>query len=278
MQGRRISLGDLEKVEWPKLLNDEVLETCPVCGKAKKLRQEIFISGRQQIKTVPAVCECERQKMDAEKAAARQKEFEATLPQRWAKTNLAITTFRKHTFEADDRGNAKISDICRRYVEKWSDVLEKNCGLLFYGPVGTGKTFLSHAIANALIERGVSVLVTNMSRILNVVQANKDRQQVLDVLDGYQLLVVDDLGAERTTDFARETVYSVIDQRGQARLPLIVTTNLSLAEIKQTEDMQLRRIYDRLLNLCPVPLLIDGESRRTKDSEIRKQFARDLLL
>ena len=89
---------------------------------------------------------------------------------------------------------------------------------------------------------------------------------------------VDDLGAERTTDFARETVYSVIDQRGQARLPLIVTTNLSLAEIKQTEDMQLRRIYDRLRNLCPVPLLIDGESRRTKDSEIRKQFARDLLL
>ena len=71
MQGRRISLGDLEKVEWPKLLNDEVLETCPVCGKAKKLRQEIFISGRQQIKTVPAVCECERQKMDAEKAAAQ---------------------------------------------------------------------------------------------------------------------------------------------------------------------------------------------------------------
>ena len=101
---------------------------------------------------------------------------------------------------------------------------------------------------------------------------------MLDVLDGYQLLVVDDLGAERTTDFARETVYSVIDQRGQARLPLIVTTNLSLAEIKQTEDMQLRRVYDRLLNLCPVPLLIDGESRRTKDSEIRKQFARDLLL
>ena len=124
-------MGDLEKVEWPKLLNDEVLETCPVCGKAKKLRQEIFISGRQQIKTVPAVCECERQKMDAEKAAARQKEFEATLPQRWAKTNLAITTFRKDTFEADDKGNAKISDICRRYVEKWSDILEKNCGLLF---------------------------------------------------------------------------------------------------------------------------------------------------
>ena len=163
-------------------------------------------------------------------------------------------------------------------MEKWAEVRAKNYGLLFYGSVGTGKTFLSHAIANALIAQGVSVLVTNFSKILNVIMSSRDRQQVLDSMNTYQLLVIDDLGTERGTEFAREVTYSVIDQRGQAGLPLIVTTNLSLAEIRDTQDMALRRIYDRLEALCPIALCMDGPSRRTADAERRRQDARRLLL
>lgn len=255
-----------------------VLERCSVCGKPTLLEVAMTCNDKQVLKKIPTTCDCRNSRYVAEQEQIRQQEFEAQLAQAWSSTGLAITTFRRDTFDADDRANEKISRTCRRYVEKWPEIREKNYGMLFYGSVGTGKTFLSHAIANALIAQGVSVLVTNFSKILNVVMSSRDRQRVLDGMNAYQLLVIDDLGAERGTDFAREVTYAVIDQRGQVGLPLIITTNLSLDEIKNASDMSLRRIYDRLETLCPIALRMDGASRRTADAERRKLAARELLL
>lgn len=269
----------MDKAEFPVIAPDQtVLERCPACGEATLI--EVTMTCGQQQKTMRrhTSCACARKQHETEEAQARQREFEAQLVQAWAGTGLAITTFRHDTFDADDGANEKISCTCRRYMEKWPEVLKQNYGILFYGSVGTGKTFLAHAIANALIAQGVSVLVTNFSKILNVVMSSRDRQQILDSLNAYQLLVIDDLGAERGTDFAREITYAVIDQRGQAGLPLIITTNLSLKEIKETSDMSLRRIYDRLETLCPITICMDGASRRTADAARRKQAARELLL
>lgn len=269
----------MDRAGFPVISPDrKVLERCPVCGKPTRLEIAISCGKDQILKKIPTSCDCDSNRDEAEREQARQREFEAQLLQSWAGTGLAITTFRHDTFDADDGANEKISRTCFRYVEEWSEIRAKNYGLLFYGSVGTGKTFLSHAIANALIMRGVSVLVTNFSKILNVTMSSRDRQQILDSMNSYQLLVIDDLGAERGTEFAREVTYAVIDQRGQAGLPLIITTNLSLAEIKDTSDMQLRRIYDRLETLCPITLRMDGVSRRTADAERRKQSARELLL
>lgn len=269
----------MDRAGFPVISPDrKVLERCPVCGKPTRLEIAISCGKDQILKKIPTSCDCDSNRDEAEREQARQREFEAQLLQSWAGTGLAITTFRHDTFDADDGANEKISRTCFRYVEEWSEIRAKNYGLLFYGSVGTGKTFLSHAIANALIMRGVSVLVTNFSKILNVTMSSRDRQQILDSMNSYQLLVIDDLGAERGTEFAREVTYAVIDQRGQAGLPLIITTNLSLAEIKDTSDMQLRRIYDRLETLCPITLRMDGASRRTADAERRKQSARELLL
>lgn len=269
----------MDKAEFPVISPDQtVLERCPVCGKVTLI--ELTMTCGQQQKTMQrhVSCACTRKQRETEEAQARQREFEAQLVQAWAGTGLAITAFRHDTFDTDDGANEKISCACRRYVEKWPEILKQNYGILFYGSVGTGKTFLAHAIANALIAQGVSVLVTNFSKILNVVMSSRDRQQILDSLNAYQLLVIDDLGAERSTDFAREVTYAVIDQRGQSGLPLIITTNLSLAEIKDTSDMSLRRIYDRLETLCPITVCMDGASRRTADAARRKQAAQELLL
>lgn len=283
MSARRTNTGErrisLDRTDFPIISPDQtVLERCPVCGEATLI--EVTMTCGQQQKTMQrhVSCACARKQRETEEAQARQREFEAQLVQAWAGTGLAITTFRHDTFDADDGANEKISRTCRRYVEKWPEILKQNYGALFSGSVGTGKTFLAHAIANALIEQGVSTLVTNFSKILNTVMSSRDRQQILDSLNAYQLLVIDDLGAERGTDFAREVTCSVIDQRGQAGLPLIITTNLSLKEIKETSDMSLRRIYDRLETLCPITICMDGASRRTADAARRKQAARELLL
>lgn len=265
----------MDRTGFPIISPDrKVLERCPVCGKPTRIEIAVSCGKEQVLKKIPTSCDCETSRDEAEKKRAQQREFEAQLIQAWAGTGLAITTFRHDTFEADDGTNEKISRTCRRYVEKWPEIREKNYGLLFYGSVGTGKTFLSHAIANALIVQGVSVLVTNFSKILNVVMSSRDRQQILDSMNAYQMLVIDDLGAERGTEFAREVTYAVIDQRGQAGLPLIITTNLSLSEIKDAPDMQLRRIYDRLETLCPITLRMVGASRRTADAELNRTPSR----
>ena len=79
-------------------------------------------------------------------------------------------------------------------------------GLLLWGDVGTGKTFIAGCIANALLDRGIPVLMTNFSRVLMRLTSNiaEDKNAFLDGLDAFRLLVIDDLGIERNTDFAQE--------------------------------------------------------------------------
>lgn len=269
----------LEKIDWPRISTDkEVLERCPVCGEATKISFEISLGNVRRPMVQQTLCKCAQAERDTERRETELQQFEVRLMQRWATSSFALTTFRRNRFDADDDGNSSISAACRKYVVRWDEMKAENLGVLFYGSVGTGKTFLAQAIANALISQGVSVCVTSISRILNALQGCKDRQRALDELDSYSLLVIDDLGAERSSEYSREVVYSVIDQRGQAGLPLIVTTNLSVEEMKNPQDMQLRRIYDRVLDLCPIQFRLDGASRRTKNSEVRRQRARELLL
>ena len=80
---------------------------------------------------------------------------------------------------------------------------------------------------------------------------NLDRNQVMDDLMGYELLVLDDLGAERNTPYAMEQVYCVIDSRQRSGKPTVFTTSLSLEELKNPASQAQARIYDRVLRMCP---------------------------
>lgn len=269
----------LEKIEWPSISDEkEVVERCTACGEATKIRFVVACGGIPRPMVQRVACKCTQAKSDAERMKSELQQFESRLVQRWETSSFALTTFRRNRFDVDDGGNSSISAACRKYVARWDEMRAENLGILFYGAVGTGKTFLAHAIANALIAQGVDVCVTSIPRILNALQSCKDRQRALDELDSYSLLVVDDLGSERSSEYSREMVYSVIDQRGQAGLPLIITSNLSVDEMQHPQDMQLQRIYDRVLDLCPIQFRMDGVSRRTKNSEARRQRARELLL
>ena len=107
-----------------------------------------------------------------------------------------------------------------------------------------------------------SAKMTNFSRILNELQNRFDgRQEYIDKICKYSLLVIDDLGVERDSAYALEQVYSVIDGRYQTKKPLIITTNLCYEEIVNCTDIDRRRIYDRILEICH-PIEVKGESRR----------------
>ncbi len=139
---------------------------------------------------------------------------------------------------------------------------ENNYGLLLWGKVGTGKSYFAGCIANALMEQEISVRMTNFSAILNDLTASfEGRNEYIERLCRFPLLILDDFGMERGTEYGLEQVYNVIDSRYRSRKPLIVTTNLSLTELQNPQDTAHARIYDRVLEMC-LPILFTGENFR----------------
>ena len=92
-----------------------------------------------------------------------------------------------------------------------------------------------------------------------------------DVIDG-----IDDLGVERSTEYAMEQMFFVIDSRYRSRRPMIITTNLKLAELKNPPDLAHARIYDRILERC-APILFAGKNFREENAGATKQAAKDIV-
>jgi DNA replication protein DnaC len=93
-----------------------------------------------------------------------------------------------------------------------------------------------------------------------------DKNRFFKDFGRFDLIVLDDLGTERSSAFALEQVFDVVDNRVQSMLPMIVTTNLTLTELKNPESRSYQRIYDRLLQVC-TPVNFNGESRRKEQAE-----------
>ena len=121
--------------------------------------------------------------------------------------------------------------------------------------------------------------MTNFARILNTLAGmhSEDRNLFIDSMNRYSLLIIDDLGMERNSEFALEQVFHVIDSRYRSRKPLIVTTNLTLTELNTPADMAHRRIYDRILERC-VPIRMNNRNIRQDNASKNLEEAKRLLL
>ena len=250
---------------------------CHVCHQPKERRPELL--GREQI--VGILCECERAKREEEEEASRKHHAEMAFWEKMTdlrKDNICDPTYETVTLANDDGINQKVSNFCRKYIDRWPQMLENNIGVLFHGPVGTGKSFFACAIANELLQKHVPTTITSFPRLLNLLQDSNNRQWLLDCLGNYKLVVIDDLGVERETSYAAEQIFAVIDARSRAKLPTIITTNLTKQEMENQPSMQYRRIFDRVREMCPAVVLIDGQSRRIQNAHQRRELARELLI
>ena len=88
--------------------------------------------------------------------------------------------------------------------------------------------------------------------------------------------IIDDLGVERSTEYAMEQMFFVIDSRYRSRRPMIITTNLKLSELKNPPDLAHARIYDRILERC-APILFDGKNFREENAGVTRQAAKDIV-
>lgn len=271
-------------VEPEDYIGEDGFRMCGKCHTPKERRlsdvpnvpEEMLIKLFGREKKVPIMCKCRMEKVEAEEAEEkRRQQAQRILSLRHACFHTADDA--ASTFRADDRANPQVSDAMRRYAENFAEMQEKNLGLLIYGPVGTGKTFYAACIANHLLEQGYSVEMTSFTRIVNTIQGlYEGKQEYIDRLARKDLLIIDDLGVERDSEFMQEQVTAIIDARYKSGRPLIITTNISLDEIKKPKNLTYRRMYDRLLEICH-PVKVDGKSRR-RASVMENYAERNALL
>lgn len=252
---------------------DKGLIHCRMCHTPRQKR--IKVNGQRF--EPRCMCACQTEAHDRREAQRRQMEFLDTVSKNRS-LGLPDPELRKHTFDHDQGHNPEQMARARRYVENWESLRSRSMGMLLWGDVGTGKSFIAGCIANALLDRGVPVLMTNFARILNRLTdfSAGDRNAYIDDLNRFQLLIIDDLGVERNSEFAREQVFSVIDSRYRSQLPMIVTTNLTLTELRNPPDLARARIYDRVLERC-VPVRVNGQNVRKRMAAENMDAARKLL-
>lgn len=245
---------------------------CGKCRTPKQCRVTIFEKKR----LVPCLCQCETERREAE-AAARREQERLNRIHRLKANALQDKALFAYTFDRDDGQNPAMK-YARRYVTHWPEMKERGQGLLLWGGVGTGKTFAAACIAHALTEQAIPVLMTNFSKILNSLSGmfSEDRNKYLASFNHFSLLIIDDLGIERNSEYALEQVYNIIDSRYLSCLPFIITTNLPLAELQEPRDLAHARIYDRVLERC-TPICFNGTNYRKGNAAANKDEAARLL-
>jgi DNA replication protein DnaC len=252
-------------------IQDDIL-MCGKCGTPKECLVEVMGTVRK----FGCLCKCQSERYRDEQAQMRQREaFERV--NRLRTQGIQDKHYREWTFANDDGSNPQMMDKARKYCERWMDMYRDNIGLLLWGDVGNGKTYFAACIANYLIDHGVPVLMTNFIRLANALSGyDEDKNAYIKSLDNYKLMIIDDLGAERQSDYMLEQVYNVIDSRYKSRQPLIITTNLQLSEIKNPADIKYSRIYSRILEMC-VPIAFRGADRRKEVLNTKLEQAKKLF-
>ena len=206
-------------------------------------------------------CKCDRDREAREKERQKQMDIERL------KSSCFNSVIQwSYTFENYQGEENQSLIIAKNFVKDYEEMKKENIGLLFYGSVGSGKTYLACSIANALIEQyQVGVKIRNFAQIINELQKGGfdiDKNAYIESLVNTSVLILDDLGIERDTSYAKEQVYNIVNNRYLKQKPTIFTTNLSYDTILNcTESVEHQRIYSRIVEMC-IPVMVVGEDFR----------------
>lgn len=170
-------------------------------------------------------------------------------------SNLPVNNCRFDNFKLDyypdgigtspRRRMESVLDFCKTYAAEFS---QKSSSLLLYGHTGLGKTHLSLAIAGKVVEDGHGVIYSSAQNLFNKLEKEKfgrsDGNTEENIL-GCDLLIIDDLGAEFTTQFTVSALYNIVNSRELEGKPTIISTNLTPEQLLSTYS---ERIASRILN------------------------------
>ncbi len=199
-----------------------------------------------------ARCDEEARQADFERSRAEKaRQAEAAMQERFGRAGVP-TRLRGRSFdnyEALEERQRHALTVCRDFAERFEDHLVLGSTLVLAGKTGTGKGHLAAAVCMAAMRAGRTAFFATSREILLMLRASwsdKAAPSELDVLrhlTGVDLLVIDDIGVQFGTDAERDQLFSVIDGRYREQRPMILTTNLSAAQLQALIG---ERSYSRL--------------------------------
>ncbi|MDE6182757.1 MAG: ATP-binding protein [Eubacteriales bacterium] len=236
----------------------------------------VTILGKERI--VPVICSCRKKELEKEKELEEKKELAKRVDELICQ-GLMDKQFLNNTFDNDNGSNLKILGICKNYVAKWEEVKKENIGMLLYGDVGRGKTFYACCIANELFTKNkVSICITSFPKILDkLMNFDEQSKSLIEKLKTQSLLVIDDFGVERDTEFALEQIFKILDDRLRSGFPTLITTNLDIKVFNEPKTVMQRRIYSRVLEMCPIKILVDNQNNRQIKANNKSILAKQIL-
>ncbi len=243
------------------------------CGNCKTPKRA-YIDFLGKKTEVPVVCKCEKEKEEEEREREKEQNRLAFV-EKAKNACFPSELYSEMTFENSDSPERDSEARCREYAEDFD--VKKSRGLVLYGSPGTGKSFLAASICNAIIKKGFSALFTDvMSAGADLVSVVKeDREKAEEKLNYYDLVVFDDFGMDRQTDYVLDGIQKAIVYRYNSGKPLIITTNITGDQFKNPKDVRLRRVFSRLFERCDFIELSGADRRINKLIERERQRKRE---
>lgn len=234
--------GDFEGESW-MALGRRLGPHCPTCAQDRE----------------DARVEKEKSEEEYRRASRlRQLKKLADIPKRFE-----VSSFR--TYRADTDRQRHVLAVCEDYASRFDEHAEAGRCMLLLGRTGTGKTHLAIAIANRLIHgHGKTVLYRTLSGILYEIRASYDNNEaseskIMEELTGCDLLVIDEIGATKSTEFEMATLFAIINRRYENMMPTVVVSNLGPKQIPQAMG---DRCVDRMRENDGIALVFDWDSKR----------------
>ena len=250
----------------------EVVDTNEVCEYCGRKIQEVLIMGV----SIRQTCSCIIEKRQKEERKAIIEQVTRVQDELRIKAGLNKRQMTQTFINfIPDKGQIEAYEFCMKFARKLSANEDK--GLYITGAVGSGKTHLASAIINSIIdnrelnyaeilntELNPRMMFYSMIGLLNDIRrtysTNDISQDLITRICKTPLLVIDDIGVEKTSDWVSERLFEIVDYRYGNMLPLVITTNLTPSELVVAIG---ERVYDRIRSMCKLVAITSKGQRRT---------------
>lgn len=247
--------------------NDYEKDGLLYCGKCNTPKQFILPSGIK----VFALCDCMQKEYEEKEKQMQKQEFI-----RNNKYNIDTqyrNVYMKDIFDIDTDEELKFIKL---FIDNFDVFKKEKMGLYIFGEYGNGKTTIASCIANELLERQYKVLMTACNEAIRLFNDKNNTEYYKQKLRTMDLIILDDFGSNRDTDFQKEQLYNLINYLYSMKKVIIITTNIPRKDLGERTDGQQSRCYDRIIEMTKGIHLKRG-SMRIKISKEKQNKIDEIL-